>query len=72
MTQADPGDRRLSGTLSVDTLLELAVGAKSGQAIFSKDIRNRIAGLFQLLTDLQPHSSTGVGLMYFLEWNRQE
>ena len=53
-------------------LLELAVRAKSGQMIFSKDLRNRIAGFSQLFTDLQPHSSAGVGLMYFLEWNGQE
>ena len=53
-------------------LLELAIGAESSQAIFSKDSRNRIAGFSHLFADLQPQSCASVGLMYFLEWNGQE
>jgi hypothetical protein len=37
-------------------LLELPIGAESSQAIFSKDLRNRITGFSHLFADLQPQS----------------
>lgn len=69
-THSTAGSGAVWGPLQLEELPP--VRAESGQMIFSKDLRNRIAGFSQLFADLQPHSSAGVGLMYFLEWNGQE